>query len=305
VYLGGGLGYLSGAINTAIGWRWTFLILGIPGFVLLALLIVFFRDPRRAQSEGLVRTESQLYTDEEHAKVHTIRESIAVLISNVPFVLICIASSIRMFSGYALGAWLATFYERRFDLNSSQFGPVVGVLVIFGGSIGSLAGGYLSDRLMSYTPAAKAYVIAASQFISAPFIAGVFLATEHHTSFALLFFAYLTGETWLGPAAAVVQDVMPARIRALSIATYTTVNTLIGGLGPLAVGSLLGSSGLCTRQYGERHGVQYALLYLMPICYVVSSIGFVAVGWALRRQTALAQLKYAPLIANDDEDKTA
>ena len=140
--------------------------------------------------------------------------------------------------------------------------------------------------LMSSTDAAKAYVIAISQMISAPCIAGVLIASTPTTSFVLLFFAYLTGETWLGPAAAIVQDIMPATMRATSIATYTTVNTLIGGLGPLVVGALLGNDGVCTRAFGEASGVKYALLFVMPTCYVVSSLLFVAVGRALTARRA-------------------
>lgn len=91
----------------------------------------------------------------------------------------------------------------------------------------------------------------------------------------------MTGETWLGPAAAVVQDITPASMRAFAIAVYYTINTLIGGVGPLVVGALLGDDGLCTRHYGYVDGVKYALLFVMPVCYVLSAALFAWAGAAL------------------------
>lgn len=52
---------------------------------------------------------------------------------------------------------------------------------------------------------AKAYVIAFSQVLAVPCIIGVLLAPSPHVSYGLLFLAYVTAETWLGPAAAIVQ----------------------------------------------------------------------------------------------------
>ena len=48
-------------------------------------------------------------------------------------------------------------------------------------------------------------MIAVSQVLAAPCIAGVLLAPSPHVSYGLLFLAYVTAETWLGPAAAIVQ----------------------------------------------------------------------------------------------------
>ena len=44
-----------------------------------------------------------------------------------------------------------------------------------------------------------------SQVLAAPAIAGVLLAPTPKLSFGLVALAYITAETWLGPAAAIVQ----------------------------------------------------------------------------------------------------
>ena len=48
-------------------------------------------------------------------------------------------------------------------------------------------------------------MIAVSQVLAAPAIAGVLLAPTPKLSFGLVALAYVTAETWLGPAAAIVQ----------------------------------------------------------------------------------------------------
>ena len=224
-----------------------------------------------------------MYSADDHVAVYSTRTALGMLFTNRTFVLMCIASSVRMLSGYALGGWMATFYQRQYSLDSSQYGTALGLIVMVGGVAGCSIGGYLSDALMHRSAAAKAYVITASQLLSAPFIAGVFLAPTSTISFVLLFFAYVTGETWLGPASAVILDVVPASMRARATAVYTVINTLTGGQGPLVIGALIGDSGLCTRAYGEREGVKYALLYLMPTCYVLSATVFYLAARSLSR----------------------
>jgi hypothetical protein len=63
----------------------------------------------------------------------------------------------------------------------------------------------LCFRLSTKWKGSKAFVIAVSQVLAAPCIAGVLLAPSPHASYGLLFLAYVTAETWLGPAAAIVQ----------------------------------------------------------------------------------------------------
>ena len=43
------------------------------------------------------------------------------------------------------------------------------------------------------------------QLLAAPAIIGVLMVNSPTTSYGLLFIAYVTAETWLGPAAALVQ----------------------------------------------------------------------------------------------------
>lgn len=61
------------------------------------------------------------------------------------------------------------------------------------------------SRLSSRWRGSKPFVIAVSQVLAAPCIIAVLVAPTPQQSYGLLFLAYLTAETWLGPAAAIVQ----------------------------------------------------------------------------------------------------
>ena len=69
------------------------------------------------------------------------------LVKNPPFLFLLAAASIRNIPGYALGAWLPTFFKRNYG--ASDYGIFVGIVVLFGGGLGSFLGGFISDRFAS------------------------------------------------------------------------------------------------------------------------------------------------------------
>ena len=105
------------------------------------MLLLFVYEPQRGQSEPM--NSRPAFSAQQHTTMYSLKQSFFLLL-NRPYLLLCIASAVRMFSGYALGAWLATFYERHFDLDSAEYGVKVGLIVIFGGCSGSLIGSRLS-----------------------------------------------------------------------------------------------------------------------------------------------------------------
>lgn len=72
------------------------------------------------------------------------------LVKSPPYWLLLIAGSIRNIPGYALGAWLPTFFVRRFGVDASHYSIPVGLAVLFGGGLGSFLGGFISDRYMCH-----------------------------------------------------------------------------------------------------------------------------------------------------------
>jgi len=61
--------------------------------------------------------------------------------------MLLVAGAIRNIPGYALGAWLPTFFKRNYGV--SDYGIPVGLVILFGGGLGSFLGGFISDRSVS------------------------------------------------------------------------------------------------------------------------------------------------------------
>ena len=76
------------------------------------------------------------------------QEVLVYLLKNPPFLLLLVAASVRNIPGYALGAWLPTFFKRNYG--ASDYGIPVGLAIIFGGGLGSFLGGFVSDRSASH-----------------------------------------------------------------------------------------------------------------------------------------------------------
>ena len=70
------------------------------------------------------------------------------LVKSPPYWMLLIAGSIRNIPGYALGAWMLTFFVREYNVTAEDFSIPVGLAVLLGGGIGCFIGGFISDRFV-------------------------------------------------------------------------------------------------------------------------------------------------------------
>ena len=285
--LGGLLGMvLGGFVLDAFGWRTAFVLAGLPGLLLGPLILLFVRDPRRATRSGPARSATP-------GLAMTLRQMAA----SRSFVLIVVAGALTMFCNFAQAAFLASFFFRAHGPElgelASGAGHVLGVamgaaallgLLLgltkgFGGILGSLAGGALTDRLNSGDDRACASVPAVVAVLRIPVFAAALLVGSPALAFALLAaHAVLAGVGSIGGFTA-VQGLVPANLRATAAAVYALGVNLVGlALGPLAVG-LLSDHFASAGGLGPADGLRWSLI-------VVSSLVMIPVallGWAAAR----------------------
>ncbi len=75
-------------------------------------------------------------------------------------------------------------------------------------------------------------------------------------------------------------------MRVQASAVYISLNTVVGGCGPMIVGAILGTS-----RFSSPGDVRYALLLTVPTAYVASAVAFWVVGLTLRRRAASEALR--------------
>ena len=238
-------------INFLSGWQWVFVLVGLPG-LFIALLTSLIREPDRI----VIEEKKKLYGDisipisevKKFFKINAdfyIPHHFAVGCSNLALV--------------GINSWVSVYFMRIHGWTISEAGFNIGIALILGGVLGLIIGGWLSDKISVYIAGGKAYFCLVCAVLAIPF--AIFFATEDNAFNALVFFAlsYSFMVAPIAPAAAMLQEITPNRMRGMLSAFYLLIVSLIGlALGPLIVAFLNDT------YFGGGVGIQKALLISIP-----------------------------------------
>jgi MFS transporter, Spinster family, sphingosine-1-phosphate transporter len=257
--------FLGGWLNQFYGWRTTFLLLGLPGLVLAALAWSTVREPRQGGQRADSYTLGDSLSSEHEAAGLRLSESnmkdvCMVLWTNVTFRNLLFGYSLSFLFGSGIQQWQATFFIRSFGLNTGELG---GWLTLIGGVcgfFGTYLGGELSARHASGNERRQLQAVAIAYCGYGVISIFAFLSHNYHVTFLLMAIAAVLLTAVLGPLFATIQTIVPANMRAVSIAVVYLVANVVGGLGPVAAGIL--SDALAPHVGNE--SLRYALVILWP-----------------------------------------
>lgn len=219
--LGGLLG--GGILVQTIGWRSGFIALGILGLVLSLIFHVTVREPLRVDMQPQRSGESVL------KRLGDARS----------FWFLVGAFSTTALAGAAIISWLPSYFARAFALTPIQIGAGLGLCLGVATAIGSIVGGQLSVRYGAKSRSWGAGFAAAITVVVMPFYIGSFHATNPILAFGLLFCAFISAGTILGPVFNTLQDLVKPDARATAVAIVSVAGVVFGqGLGPLLVGAI-------------------------------------------------------------------
>ncbi len=259
-------GTLLGAyIAALIDWRTAFIVMGVAGILLAPIFRWLVRDLPRPK--------------EAAASAAPIATVFPMIAKKPSFWLLAFAASSSSLCGYGLALWTPSVLMRSFGFDLITTGQFMGSLVLIGGTIGVLAGGWLADRLGTRDQRWYAWLPALAWLVTVPCFALGFLGDNPALAWPLLLIPNGLNILWLGPITTAVQHLVPRHMRATASACFLLINNLIGiGLGPLLIGSL--SDGLKST-YGTD-----ALRYAAVGCLVFYLIAAVLALLAARRLRA-------------------
>lgn len=233
--LGGPLGVIIGLavggwLNEMIGWRKTFVIVGLPG-VLVALVGYFtLREPRRGLSDGLA--------GHGHAQI-PIREVAQLLWRSAPFRNLACGCALIGLVGNAVVSWNPPFYSRVHSLGSADIGMWLGLLYALPLAAGTLLGGALGDRLGRRNARWYLWVPGLAVLIMLPVALAQYNAASVTVSLALSTGPALVLGMYVAPCFGVTQMLVPVSMRASASAVLLLILSLVGvGLGPFVTGVL-------------------------------------------------------------------
>ena len=223
---------LGGFVAANWGWRAAFGLMAIPGLV-LALAFLGVRDYRtipvsRAGAGPTRRLRSTV------TKLVRVRSGIAAVAGG--------ALQLMMVS--TLYTWLPSYLNRSSSMPAEQASTLTATVII-AGMVGSVAFGYLADRLAARDRRARLLVPAALSIVTLVLLTTAFaVLTAGPWQIALLVAGGLTTTAAVGPVAAVATDVVHPGARATAISIVSVSQNMLG----LAVGPVL--TGLFSDLYG-------------------------------------------------------
>lgn len=258
---------LGGWLADAYGWRVAFMVFGLPGLLLAALIrFTVAEPPRGANDTELIPFRVGLRF------VFTVPSVRSVLI----------ASGLHAVAAYAVLGWGVPYLTRVHGVSTAEAGARLALASGLLSAVGTLAGGALADRLARRDRRWLVWQPAIALVCAFPFAIAFLLAPTAGAAMWLLApVSVLTGSC-LGPFYSVVQTVVPPRMRALSAALVITSNTILGlGLAPPLVGWL---NDVGAARFGD-HAIRYSLMVAMS-AVLLSAAFLVLAGRTLERDAA-------------------
>ena len=217
----------GGWVEQHFGWRSAFLAAGVPGLVIAILFFLTVPEPKRGHVEQLA----------DDGKTPPFLETMAFLWKRRAIRYICLGGAMASFGGYAGNTFISSFLRSLHGLDAQTTGWVVAVLFGVIGGGGTYLSGVLADRFGKRDVRWNMYVVLIAILVALPFFPFYFLSPSLTVTLLCAIPPTLIGAAYLAPSYAMVQSLVPLRMRTQAAAILLFVLNIIGfGLGPLTVG---------------------------------------------------------------------
>ena len=226
--VGSALGYIVGGLaDRYLGWRSAFFVAGVPGLVLAALVLGLYDPPRGAQDGPAPAVPAAL----------AIRAAYAALLRNRAYVLTVLGYAAYTFAIGALAFWTPSFLERTRGLSKAHATVQFGAIVVATGFLGTYAGGWLGDRLLSRSRQAYLWLSGPVTLAAAPLTLVALTAPTPAVYWSAIVAAELCLFASTSPINSMIVNVVDPSMRATAVAvSIFTIHVLGDVPSPSLVG---------------------------------------------------------------------
>jgi predicted MFS family arabinose efflux permease len=243
------VGFFGGGwIAQHYGWRSALIAAGIPGLILAIVLMLTVAEPKRGLADKMV--------DDQAAPNAW---AVARYLWNLKSIRwLAIGTSLSSFGGYAGIFLIPKFLIVSHHMTLVQVSVALALLTGIPGAIGTYLSGVFADRYGKTDIRWYLYIPIIATFLSVAFAPIFYLSESTPITLAAAIVPVMMGATYVGPAFAITQGLVPLRMRAQSVAILLFVLNIIGlGLGPLTIGYI---SDQLKPAYGD-DSLRYALMF--------------------------------------------
>ena len=202
-------------------WQLVFLLIGVPGLLIAALMATVREPERRGAGEPI-----PLRAVVDHVRAHL-----------GTFVCLILGISLISLANYGAAAWMPSVFMRDHGWSVARAGVFQGLVAGGGGAIGIVGGGWLADR-MERRGGRDAYLRVAAVAALLLLPCGTLYLVMPTGRLAAVAFVPLgiVAAVPFGVGPAAIQQLVPPAMRGQLIALYLFMINLIGlGVGPTAV----------------------------------------------------------------------
>jgi len=219
---------LGGLVAAHLGWRWAFGAMAAFGIVLLVVFRFVVTEKRLAPMQPAISRDKS----SEPERIN-LRGLLNGLFGSKSVLCAYIGSGLHMFVPAALWAWMPSFLNRYYAMETGKAAVVAAGFVLLTG-LGMVVSGIVTDRVSRRVAARK--WVAASTYCLATFVSlGIAFQLEAGPlQLALIALGMFLCAGAGGSAGAMVANLTPAPIHGSAFATLTLANNLLG-LAPAAI----------------------------------------------------------------------
>lgn len=251
---------LGGALVSIVGWRWTFLTMGLAGIPVALLLIAFVHEPQRGRVDGLMTARAAI----------TFTSSIYRLFRRPSYAFLVLGFVLSQFAQFAMYLWLPAFFQRSYGVEPAELGAKLALFQGLPLLAGTLVGGFLADWLARRDERWLAWMMMLGSAVAVPAAAAQFAVRSETIAFVTLAAPSLVQGLSVGASYALVQNLAAIHSRATSTAVVAFCVTVAGtGLGPLVLGLL---SQYLSARFGPE-SLRYAFFLVCPI-FAAAALAF-------------------------------
>ncbi|MAL11025.1 MAG: MFS transporter [Maricaulis sp.] len=215
-------------------WRAPFLLVGIPGILLAVIVKLTIKEPPRGRYDSKPSTGAM--------KIGAVLKALA---EKPAFWFIALGAAIASLVGYGLFPWILSYFVRIYAVDVPLAEAVARAAVPYafvvggGGFVGTLLGGWLTDKLGPKWLGAYMAIPAIALVVALPLYVLSLSMPVGAAAFMVLAVASALGSVWYGPVWATAQNLVAPGMRAMASAVLLFVINIIGlGIGPFAIGAL-------------------------------------------------------------------
>lgn len=257
---------LSGYLINSVGWRWMFILEGIP-----AIIWAFFwwrlvddkpKDAKWLSDEEKMALDQQLQREQQGIK--PVKNYGEAFKSKV-VILLCLQYALWSIGVYGFVMWLPSIIKAAPDMDIVATGWLSSIPYVFA-IIGMLSASYFSDKTLNR----KAFVWPLLLIGAVAFYGSYLIGpNEFWISFVLLTIAGAAMYAPYGPFFAIIPEILPSNVTAGAMALINSFGALGSFIGAYVVGLLNDSTG----GFGASYNFMAASLLISAILTIIAVKG--------------------------------